>query len=203
MAHNHKETSKSHFCGVGLYDPKNGFNIGACIRALGCFGGSFLAIHGERYKEYKTDFRNTDPEGSRKQFPCFFGGDTPLESFVPYDCSVVVLERTEGATPLHEFEHPRRAFYVFGPEDGSVPKDIFPDAPRICIDTEGSLNLGVAVNLTLHDRRVRGDFSTGIECPECKSELFKIIDKPAVDENIPYWHCISCGYEGLSTCWTI
>ena len=39
---------------------------------------------------------------------------------LPDECVPVAVERVAEATPLPEFEHPERAMYVFGPENGSL-----------------------------------------------------------------------------------
>jgi tRNA(Leu) C34 or U34 (ribose-2'-O)-methylase TrmL len=72
---------------------------------------------------------------------------------IPYDCVPVAVERRADAQPLPEYVHPDRAFYIFGPEDGSLG----PDVLRWCRDlvvipTEYSLNLAAAVNIVLYDR---------------------------------------------------
>ena len=54
---------------------------------------------------------------------------------------------------LKDFRHPERAFYVFGPEDGSLTEKTL----SICQDvvyvpTKASMNLAATVNVVLYDR---------------------------------------------------
>jgi tRNA(Leu) C34 or U34 (ribose-2'-O)-methylase TrmL len=57
------------------------------------------------------------------------------------------------ATPLKDFAHPENATYIFGPEDGNVPRWIREAAKRfIRIPTRECLNLATTVALVLYDR---------------------------------------------------
>jgi tRNA(Leu) C34 or U34 (ribose-2'-O)-methylase TrmL len=195
MAQNARETSETHYCGIGLCNPKNGFNIGGALRACGCLGGDFMVVSGSRFREFKSDFRNMDTEFARKRIPLFMGVDN-LEAFLPYECTPVVLERVEGAVSLVDFDHPRRAFYVFGPEDGSVPSRTFPDAPRVYVPTHGSLNLASSVYLTLYDRIAKsGRYVVDREsCPECGSTHLASA-RELTETNEMIYHCNGCGWE--------
>lgn len=195
MAQNSRETSETHYCGVGLWNPKNGFNIGGALRACGCLGGSFMVVSGSRYKEFKSDFRNMDTEFARKRIPLFMGVDN-LESFVPYDCFPVILERVEGAVSLVDFEHPRRAFYIFGPEDGGVPAEVFAKAPRVYVPTHGSLNLASSVYLTLYDRLSKSSsyIVDRESCPKCGSTHLGSA-RELTETNEMVYHCNGCGHD--------
>jgi hypothetical protein len=43
------------YAAVGLWHPKNHINIGAVLRACGCFGAAMLAVEGRRYRRAQTD----------------------------------------------------------------------------------------------------------------------------------------------------
>jgi tRNA(Leu) C34 or U34 (ribose-2'-O)-methylase TrmL len=65
------------------------------------------------------------------------------------------LSGAHRAERLDEFVHPENAVYVFGPEDGGVPKGARHVCHRfVCIPTlnDGPLNLAAAVNVVLYDR---------------------------------------------------
>jgi tRNA(Leu) C34 or U34 (ribose-2'-O)-methylase TrmL len=200
MAYNKKETNATHFYGVGLHHARNGFNIGAVLRAAGAFGASFLAISGQRYKDFKSDYRCTDSDLARKQIPVYMGVDS-LQPFVPVETQVVVIERLQDATALDEFEHPRRAFYVFGPEDGAVPSDLFPDAPRVYVKSQASLNLGMCANIVMHDRftRLQTQVAPELVCPDCGSDFIKDALNPPVEEDHKWMQCCACGSMGPIT----
>lgn len=198
MAQNSKENNITHFCGVALENPLNGFNIGASIRACGCFDASFLVASGTRFKERVTDFRNLDTEMTRKKIPVFLGVDN-LNQFIPFDTDLVFIERGESSIPLHEFKHPRRAIYFFGPEDGSVNENLVKEhhkSHKVHIDTLGSLNLSAAVYITLFDRySKKSSFMVDAnQCPRCSSQHLKMDSEKLVNGNIAF-HCNSCSYD--------
>jgi len=194
MAHNHLETPHTHFCGVGLINPKNPFNMGAVMRAAGCFDASFLVAQGNRFKESKADFRNMDVEQARKRMPCFIGINNVLD-FVPYDTQIVVLERCDGATSLPDFKHPRRAFYIFGPEDGAVPPDVISVAHhKVYVPSNGSMNLGACAYTVLYDRVAKSKDFAGNQpdCPSCGNYFTKVVD----GNN---WKCCACDHQFVVT----
>lgn len=56
------------------------------------------------------------------------------------------------------FQHPATAFYVFGPEDGTLGKDIRDWCPvRVMIPTRSCMNLAGCVNVVLYDRMAKAE----------------------------------------------
>ena len=49
----------SGYAAVGLINPKDPENIGGVARVVGCYGGSLLAISGDRFKRFATDTQKT------------------------------------------------------------------------------------------------------------------------------------------------
>ena len=76
-----------------------------------------------------------------------------LLAFIPKGCVPVVVDIIEGATPLPEYQHPERAFYIFGPEDGTLDPALY-GAVRdvVYVPTRGCMNLAASVNVILYDR---------------------------------------------------
>lgn len=138
------------FSAVGLHLPKNTINVGHALRAAGAFGVSMVAASGRRCKGSFA----TDTEGARRHLPLLWVPD--LRDVIPHDCVPIAIELVEGAKPLPEFEHPQRAYYIFGPEDGSLGESV----TSWCRDTlyipAGCLNLAAAVNIVLYDRMAKG-----------------------------------------------
>jgi tRNA(Leu) C34 or U34 (ribose-2'-O)-methylase TrmL len=148
-----------------------------------------MVAQGTRFKDSKADFRNMDVEQARKRMPCFIGVNNVLD-FVPYDTEVVVIERCEGAIALPEFKHPRRAFYIFGPEDGAVPADIVSKYPhKVYVPSDGSMNLGACAYTVLYDRVAKSKDFDGNQpdCPACGNYYTKIVD----GNN---WKCCACDH---------
>jgi tRNA(Leu) C34 or U34 (ribose-2'-O)-methylase TrmL len=79
----------------------------------------------------------------------------PLNRF-PKNITPVAVEVRDNSESLFDFQHPENAVYVFGPEDSSIPQSFL----RLChrfvkIPTEHCLNLAVAVNIILYDRKMK------------------------------------------------
>jgi tRNA(Leu) C34 or U34 (ribose-2'-O)-methylase TrmL len=134
---------------IGLVNPKSPENVGAVLRAAGCFQVGSIFYTGERY-DRAASF-NTDTKNIALSTP--LTGVTSLVESVPEDVDLVCVELVEGAIPLPEFQHPKNAFYIFGPEDGTISQDVIDRADAVVyIPTKGCLNLAVTVNIVLYDR---------------------------------------------------
>lgn len=134
---------------IALYNPKTPENVGAVMRAAGCYQAGAVRYFGERFDramKYQTDTKDI-----KNEIPFTHMDD--LLSDVPRDTKVVCIELVEGAKSLPDFEHPQQAMYVFGPEDGSIPQAIIDQADEVVyIPTVGCMNLAATVNVVLYDR---------------------------------------------------
>jgi tRNA(Leu) C34 or U34 (ribose-2'-O)-methylase TrmL len=64
-----------------------------------------------------------------------------------------VVDLIEGATSLPDYIHPERAFYIFGPEDGTLdPARYGAVKDVVYVPTQGCMNLAASVNVILYDR---------------------------------------------------
>lgn len=134
---------------IGLINPKSPTNVGAVMRASGCFRVDAVMYTGQRY-DRAMKF-NTDTKNVNRDIP-LTRVDSLLE-MAPLNSKLVCVELVEGATSLPEFQHPDNAFYVFGPEDGTVDQSIIDRADAVVyIPTVGCLNLAATVNVLLYDR---------------------------------------------------
>lgn len=139
------------FVAIGLQYPKTPVNVGAVLRAAGCFGVKLIATTGQRYSRAPTDV-----SAAYRSIPLIQVAD--LQEVIPFDCVPVAIELAPNARSLVTYTHPARAFYVFGPEDSSLGKDVL----RWCRDvvvipTNGCLNLAAAVNVVLYDRMAKAN----------------------------------------------
>lgn len=148
--------SKSYAC-IGLHNPKSPENVGSVMRAAGCFGVNSVYYTGNRYDIAKPFY--TDTHKTYEQLPLV--GVEDLEAVIPFGCVPIAVDLIDGAKPLTTFKHPARAFYIFGPEDGTLKKNITEFCSEtIYIPTRGCLNLAASVNVILYDRLAKGeDFS--------------------------------------------
>ena|SRR3990167_762234 len=134
------------YAAVGLMQPKDRANVGAVLRAAGCFGVTLVVTQGSRYAQH-----GTDTSKAHKHLPLLQVAD--LHEAIPFDCVPVAVEMVPAARSLFDYSHPERAFYVFGPEDGTLGKDTLAWCRDVIyIPTNGCLNLAASVNVVLYDR---------------------------------------------------
>lgn len=148
---------ESSFVCIGLENPKSPENVGSVMRAAGCYGVSSVYYTGPRYDAAKAFY--TDTQKVYEKIPLTAVED--LKKIVPFGCIPIAVELIEGAKPLPSYKHPPRAFYIFGPEDGTLEQDILDFcSDTIYIPTSGCMNLAATVNVILYDRLSKGnDFS--------------------------------------------
>ncbi len=134
---------------IGLSNPKSPTNVGAVLRAAGCFQADSILYTGERYSRAAPFC--TDTQKNIEKIP-LTGVNCLLES-APEGAKIVVIELVENAVSLADFQHPENAFYIFGPEDGTVKQKVVNQADSVVyIPTRGCLNLAATVNIVLYDR---------------------------------------------------
>jgi tRNA(Leu) C34 or U34 (ribose-2'-O)-methylase TrmL len=140
--------SRGYSC-VGLYHPKNPINIGCVLRCAGNFGAAMVAATGERYRKVAADTMQ-----QYRHMPLLQVED--LQTVIPYDCVPVAVDLVEGAQDLRDFTHPERAFYIFGPEDGTLGAKVLQWCKRkVFIPTERCMNLAGTVHVVLYDRMLK------------------------------------------------
>lgn len=139
-------------CCLGLVNPKSPENVGIVLRAAGCYGANTVFYSGRRYdiaKEFVTDTHK-----AHQHIPLIQTDD--FKASKPLGVKVVAVEFIESAIPLPSYRHPDQAFYIFGPEDGSISKDILKWADDVVyIPTIACMNLAATVNVLLYDRQCK------------------------------------------------
>lgn len=140
------------FAAIGLTRPKNTGNVGSVIRAAHVYGAKMVAVEGARCEIKEA---SDTPRGWR-HMPVLRCDD--LKSMIPYGAIPVAVDLVEDAESLPSFQHPQSAFYVFGPEDGTLGKRHLEWCPRrVMIPTIGCMNLAATVNVILYDRMAKFD----------------------------------------------
>lgn len=152
---------------VVLINPKTPYNVGAAIRACSIYGVPTLRWTGKRISvaegsrmSGRTFKRRLPREERLKDYVGVdwreaSSDDVVTQLALERDLVPVCVEVSENAERLHEFVHPERALYVFGPEDGNVPKGVRAVCHRFVIIpsvTRTPLNLAAALNVVLYDR---------------------------------------------------
>ncbi|MHA2740771.1 RNA methyltransferase [Vibrio harveyi] len=137
---------------IGLYNPKSPTNVGAVLRAAGCYDAEQVRYNGTRYSR-AVKFQ-TDTQNSQERIQLVEMED--LTANVADDVEIVCVELVVGATALPHFTHPDNAIYVFGPEDGSLPQEMVDKAHHVVyVPTHGCMNLAATVNVVLYDRMAK------------------------------------------------
>lgn len=137
------------FAAIGLYHPKDPLNVGSALRAASCYDASMVAASGIRYRRSCTD-----PGASYKHLPLITCDD--LFSVIPHGAVPVAVEILPGAIPLPDYVHPESAFYVFGPEDGSLGNKVISWCRDVVyVPTRHCMNLAATVNVVLYDRNAK------------------------------------------------
>ncbi len=138
------------FACVGLQNPKNPINVGSVLRICGNFDVNLLAISGIRYHKVAADTMK-----AYRHFPLLQVND--LHTVIPFDCIPIAVDILPEAKSIFTFTHPERAFYIFGPEDGTLGKNVLNWCKyKIFVPTRECMNLAVSVGIILYDRLSKG-----------------------------------------------
>lgn len=143
---------------IGLVNPKSPANVGAVIRAAGCYGADAIRYTGTRFD--RAARFHTDTKGIGARMPLHAIDD--LTADLPPEMQIVCVELVEGATALPAFVHPDSALYIFGPEDSSLDQTLIDRAHAVVyIPTQGCMNLAATVNVVLYDRLAKSTAASG------------------------------------------
>ena len=143
---------------VALINPKHPHNVGAALRACSCWGVGQLWWTGNRVTVDVGCGERLPREERMKGYKGveMTRDDHLFDRFDRGCVTPVAVELRPSAESLVTFEHPEDALYVFGPEDGSLPKPVRLFCHRfVVIPTHHCLNLAAAVNVVLYDRRLK------------------------------------------------
>ena len=151
---------------IVLVDPKFPHNVGAAVRAASCYGvgqvwftGDRVHLVGERRfrlprEERMRGYQDVELRHSDQPFDAFDRAAVPI-----------AVELRRNAESLIAFDHPDRAVYVFGPEDGSLDRAVLGLCHRfVVIPTRHCTNLSAAVYTVLYDRHAKR-VAQGLETP--------------------------------------
>src|SRR5258706_10515210 len=140
------------YAAVALDNPKCLANLGGALRAAQCYGASLIVIGGPRMERLKK--LATDTMSAYRHIPTLQVPD--VMDCIPHDCIPIAVEKIEGARSLFSFTHPERAYYILGPEDGSLGKRVLDRCPlKVMVPMEYCMNLAATVNVLLYDRAAK------------------------------------------------
>jgi tRNA G18 (ribose-2'-O)-methylase SpoU len=150
------------YFGIGIFQAKTGANVGTLWRTAYILGAKFIFTIGSRYKLQSSDTLNTP-----KHIPLF--RHETVEQFyeaLPYDAPLVGVELPEdmpgyvgkSSTPLFQFNHPERAVYILGSEDGGLPPSVLERCHRLVYipyDHPSSMNVATVGAIVMYDRMTK------------------------------------------------
>jgi tRNA(Leu) C34 or U34 (ribose-2'-O)-methylase TrmL len=120
-------------------------NVGGVLRAAHCYGASLICVAGPFTRQA------SDTTKAFRHIPMLQVND--LMDAIPYDCVPVAVDLLADASSLIDFVHPQRAFYIFGPENGTLGKNITDKCKhKVFVPTNYCMNLAATVNVILYDR---------------------------------------------------
>lgn len=135
------------FAAIGLVRPKDTKNVGGVLRAAHVYGAKMVAIQGDRTPVTSGQ----DTTKAYRHIPVLRGDD--LFAMCPYDAVPIGVDLVPDAVSLPAFKHPDRAFYIFGPEDGTLGRQHLDRCRhRVFVPTNFCMNLAATVNVVLYDR---------------------------------------------------
>ena len=140
------------YCVIALDNIKTPANLGGAMRAAHCYGGALIVVGGARMARIHKIA--TDTTKAYRHIPMLWAVD--VMTHIPTDCVPVAVDLVAGARDLRNYVHPERAFYVFGPEDGTLGATILDKCrDKVMVPTVGCMNLAATVNVVLYDRLVK------------------------------------------------
>lgn len=138
---------------IGLINPKSPENVASVMRSAGNFRVDSVFYTGARYpRALKLKTSSVDMSRKVSQDIPINKSDNLIED-VDKAMKIVCVELVENSISLPEYKHPENAFYIFGPEDGSIGQNIINKADDVVyVPTKGCMNLSATVNVLLYDR---------------------------------------------------
>jgi tRNA(Leu) C34 or U34 (ribose-2'-O)-methylase TrmL len=138
---------------VLLINPKYPHNVAQAIRACAAYGVPDLRYTGSRMDTSLRGFGRLPREERMKGYKAvkWERSFNPFADFPDY--TPVAIEVRENCEMLQHFQHPEKALYVFGPEDGSLTSTTLRHCHRfVAVPTLHCLNLSMTVGTVLYDR---------------------------------------------------
>ncbi len=143
-----------------LYNPKYIHNLGNTVRACSCFGAKAVIFTGNRLtigNNWENEKYRLPREERMRDYKKIqiIKDEYPFNRF-PKSIIPVAVELRPNSENLVHFDHPEKAVYVFGPEDGSLPHVFLRHCHRfVTIPSVHCTNLSAAVYIVLYDRMAK------------------------------------------------
>lgn len=146
---------KKGFAAVGFQSQKTDVNTGAILRAAHAYGADLCVFQTPRAKVESA----LNTSRAERHIPVLTGNFADCR---PYGSRLVAIEFIPSAKNLITYTHPDQAFYVFGPEGGSLSQEVLDMADDVVyIPTTICMNLAATVNVVLYDRLLKRTATQG------------------------------------------
>lgn len=139
-----------------LMNPKFARNVGMVTRLASCYGVKQVWFTGTRVAEDIEKHGRIPREERMKGYEDvdLVYHERPLDFFK--EATPIAIEVRQNSELLHQFDHPEKPVYIFGQEDGSLPKWVLHKCHRfVIIPTRHCLNLATATSTILWDRQYK------------------------------------------------
>lgn len=151
----YRKKELENYCGIIVENPKLVGNIGSLFRTCCCMGNiDFIGVIGE--ESYSSKDNRWDPIKSSLILPCWnFKTNKEFFERLPKNCITVGVELDNRSVELTNFQHPKRAIYVFGSEEHGLSDYTRKRCKKIIKipSTNGlSMNLSCAGSMVIWDR---------------------------------------------------
>ena len=137
------------YFGIGIYQNKREVNIGTLWRGAYQLGAAFIYTIGKRYQPQPADTAR-----AWQHIPLFrYESVEQMIAAAAYDCPLIGIE--EGGVSLTSFEHPVRANYLLGAEDGGLPQSVLDRCHHVITIPSvrsASYNVAQAGTIVMYDR---------------------------------------------------
>ena len=141
------------YFGIGVERSKTEANVGTLWRSAFALGAAFIFTIGRRYPKQATDTTQSWRHIPLLEYP-------DLADFLahrPMDSQLVGVELCEQADALETFQHPQRAIYLLGPEDGSLSSAALGACQYVVqFESRYCLNVAAAGTVVMYDRQTKG-----------------------------------------------
>jgi tRNA(Leu) C34 or U34 (ribose-2'-O)-methylase TrmL len=145
-----------HEIAVILENPKYPQNVGGALRACAAFGASRLYWSGPRVVFNRKNLPRKEKGAHYRQSVQFEHDAEAAERLIGKGFTPVAVEFKAGAENLLYFEPDDRTVYLFGPEDGSLSREMLRQCRRfVFIPSHYCLNLAASVNVILFHHRMK------------------------------------------------
>jgi tRNA G18 (ribose-2'-O)-methylase SpoU len=138
------------YVGVGIYNGKRTYNFGVLVRTARVFGADFVFSVGHRNPG------ETSSVNAELTIPVFHFETIDLcVASIPVNAKLVCVELAPGALDIRTYNHPARAVYLLGPEDGMLPSSVMRQHDTVVLPGAYPFNVAMAATVVLYDRLLK------------------------------------------------